>query len=228
MGFDHGQAFSGDFVGACNKDVAVVDAICSALTKGTGKAFYFASGTLGLDGTDEHADMHRSEHMPRFKSTDAAFSYISKGLRVVQLRLAPITYNSDRPHDFIGMWVGESKKAGYVAYTENGAWPAATYVEAAEIVLAALAKQDSLPNPVSLHLLAEEGVPFKDCADVLGKKLDLPVKQIEPAELQQLGFLGNLMGLARQPVKAEYTRQTVGWQPKGSSLVKQLGEYSYA
>lgn len=231
LGFDHGQAFSGDFVGACKKDKAVIEALGTAMTESSSpdkeKTFAFASGLLGITGDDEQSEMHRSPHMPRYESTDAAFSFIPKGLRVIQLRLAPITYNAEKPHDFISMWVGESRKAGYVPYTDEGAWAACSYDAAADLILASLEKKEELPNPVNLHIAAEAGVPFKDCAEVLGEKLGKPAKRVEMADLQQLGFLGNLMGLAK-PVKSDYTRKVTGWQPEGKGLVAQLKDCNFA
>lgn len=230
MGFDHGQAFTGDFVGACKKDKAVINAIGEGLTSsgsGGNKSFFFASGTLGLAGNDEHSEPHRSPHMPRYESTDAAFSYASNGVHVVQLRLAPITYGNGRPHDFIGMWAAESSKAGYVPYTDNGAWSGCSYDSAADGILLAVKKGTSLPNPISLHLLSENGVPFKDVAEALSKKLGVPAKRIEASDLQQLGFLGNLMGLAK-PVSSDYTHQAIRWSPSDSGLVAQVGKWNFA
>jgi nucleoside-diphosphate-sugar epimerase len=228
MGFDHGQAFSGDFIGACKKDVSVIDVIGRSLTaKGVqGKTLLFASGTLGLEGDDEHSSAHRSPHMPRYESTDAAFSFVPKGLHVVQLRLAPITYGPVKPHDFIAMWAGESKKAGHVSYTEQGAWAACSYDAAADGIVAAIGRLDVLANPVSLHLVHETGIPFKEVADKLATKLDVPTKKIDREELSQLGFLGNLMGLAK-PVKADYTYEVTGWRPQEAGLVAQLDKWTF-
>ena len=229
LGFDHGQAFSGDMVGACSKDKAVIGAIGDALTSsgGSGKTLLFAAGVLGLQGDDEKAEPHRSEHMPRYQSSDAAVSYVPKGLRVVELRLAPVTYNLDRPHDFIGMWIGESIKAGYVPYLDGSAWAACTYEEAANGMVAAIAKRDDLPNPVNLHLVRDNGVPLKDIAETLSNKLGKPAKAVGQADLGQFGFLGSLMMFGK-PVKADYTYRVTGWTPKDQGLLRALDGYTYA
>lgn len=83
-----------------------------------------------------------------------------------------------------------------------------------------------MANPVSLHLIHETGIPFKEVADKLATKLDVPTKKIDREELSQLGFLGNLMGLAK-PVKANYTYEVTGWRPQEAGLVAQLDKWTF-
>lgn len=228
LAFDHGQAFSGDFRGACMKDKAVTEAVCSGLTQSgnaKGKTLMYASGTLGLIGPTEKDESHRNPHMPRYEAGDLAKTYISKGLQVVCLRLAPITYSTEKPHDFIGLQIGAAKTAGYVAYTDKHAWSACSYDDCAECIQLALKVVKELPNPVNLHLIAEEGVSHKEVAETLASKMHLSAKEIEESELAQLGLIGALMGMAN-PANADYTKKLTGWKPKDAGLICQLKAYS--
>lgn len=229
LAFDHQQAFSGDFVGACKKDKAVTEAICNGMTQSgnaKGKLFMFASGTLGLTAPSETSEPHRSPHLPRYEAGDLAATYTSKGLHVVCLRLAPITYSEEKPHDFINMQIAAAKSSGYVAYADNHAWSACSYDDCAECITLAVKAADKLPNPVNLHLIAEEGVPHKLVAETLAKKIGSSAKRIEEAELAPMGFLGMLLSLAK-PATAEYTKQVTGWQPKAAGLIAQLKTYEF-
>lgn len=231
LAFDHAKAFSGNFFEACADDRAIIKAICDSLvTSSSGKAgsktFFIASGTLGVQGSNETDEPHRDPAFPRYQSTDLAFSYAPQ-LRVVQVRLAPITYGPERPHDFIGMQVSAAKEKGYVAFTEEGVWSTCDVKDSAECYALAVEKLGELPNPVTLHAIAEGRVALKEVAQTLAEKLGVETKLIKKEELGvELGFVGMLLGMSNS-ANSEWTRKTLGWTPKEKGLVEQLKKYSY-
>ena len=68
------------------------------------------------------------------------------------------------------------------------------------------------------HAVAEEGVPFKDIAEVIGRRLDLPV---ETVPLETYGPLGPIFDID-QPASSTHTRKTLGWEPTHPSLLEDL------
>ncbi|EPQ50868.1 NAD P-binding protein [Gloeophyllum trabeum ATCC 11539] len=234
LAFDHGMAFGGDFAGACEKDRKVIEAICNALLSsnsgGEKKRFILASGTLGLPpGGNEESEGHRSPQLPRHLSTDLAFSYAPKGLSVIALRLAPVTYGPAEPHSFLKQQIAQIEEKGYVAYPDSdNAWGACTIEDVADLFLRAVEiAPGKLPNPATLHGLAES-VPLKDVAEVLGRRLGKETKVIPKEKLaEELGFVGVLQSMAYQ-ASAEWTKEQTGWKPKGKRLLEQLELYEIA
>ena len=74
-----------------------------------------------------------------------------------------------------------------------------------------------------LHAIAEEGVPTRDIAEVIGRHLDLPV---EAAEREHFGWLGGFFG-ADIRASSALTRELVGWQPTHPGLIEDLDQGHY-
>lgn len=231
LAFDHDLAFSGNFPAACEKDRAVIKAMCDALvasSTSTTKTFIVASGTLGLLGSDEFSEPHKSPQMPRYQSTDLVFSYVPKGLRAIQIRLAPVTYGPEKLHDFIKLQLDKVKANGYAAYIDSpNAWSTCHVNDMADLYTLVIAA-DGLPNPCTLHGVAEEGVPLKDVTDLLARKVSLETKVIPKEKImEEYGFVGMLMTLANK-ASSNWTREKTGWKPKEQGLLAQMETYSYA
>ncbi|EPQ50867.1 NAD P-binding protein [Gloeophyllum trabeum ATCC 11539] len=234
LAFDHGMAFSGDWAGACEKDRKVIAAICDALLASGGdkKRFILAAGTLGLPpNANEQSELHRSPDMPRWQSTDLAFSYAPKGLSVIQVRIAPITYGpAELNHPFLLGQIEKIKENGYVAYPDSDRfWGTATVDDIADLFFRAVEiAPGKLPNPATLHGLGEDGVPLRDIAEVLGRRLGKETKVIPTEKLgEELGFVGGLQAVAFK-ASAEWTKQQTGWKPNGKGLLEQLELYEIA
>lgn len=221
LAFDHEQAFQGgDFAGACAKDAALIKAMGEKLS--SGKIFMFAAGVSGItEGTDETAQIQPSSHSPRYASTEAAFALASQGVRVVQLRLAAVTRGQDQIHPFFPMWIAAAKQVGVVPYPEGGCWTACHYDNAADPIVTAISKIDTLPNPVNLHLFEQDKVDFKDIAPIVASKLGLEAKVVPTHELFQYGAIGFMLA-GGTPFTADWTRKELDWKPEGESLVAQL------
>jgi len=67
-------------------------------------------------------------------------------------------------------------------------------------------------------------VPLRDIAEVLGKRLKLPVKSIAPEEAAaHFGWLSAFVG-RDAPASSALTRQRLQWQPKERGLFADLEE----
>ncbi|MGB9146217.1 MAG: NAD-dependent dehydratase, partial [Acidobacteriaceae bacterium] len=77
------------------------------------------------------------------------------------------------------------------------------------------------------HAVAEEGVPLKDIATVIGRGLNVPVISIAPEQAQEhFGFLGFFAGRDVH-ISSAQTRARLGWNPTGPDLLTDLGNMRY-
>jgi nucleoside-diphosphate-sugar epimerase len=86
---------------------------------------------------------------------------------------------------------------------------------------------ESAPAGSRLHGVADEGVPFRDIAEVIGQRLGLPVKSVDPQDAGgHFGFLGNFVGLDNWTSSA-ITRQLLAWEPAREGLIDDLTHGHY-
>ncbi len=92
-------------------------------------------------------------------------------------------------------------------------------VDAAQLVVRAL---ETAPAGSVVHAVAEEGVPVRDIAAVIGRQLDLPVASIAPADAgEHFGWLGTFLALDVRASSA-LTRERLAWQPEQPGLLADL------
>lgn len=123
-----------------------------------------------------------------------------------------------------------ARKKGISAYVGEGSnrWPAVHRLDAANLYRLALEKA-----PAGSHLIgrAEEGVPFRAIAEVIGKQLNLPVVSIAREEADaHFGFLGALAAFdfpSMIPGSSAETRELLGWQPVHPTLIADLEQGHY-
>ncbi len=112
------------------------------------------------------------------------------------------------------------------AYVGDGSnrWPSVHTLDAAHLYLLAL---EAAPAGSHLHAVADEGVPFRDIAGVIGRHLDVPVVSIPPEDaLEHFEFLGPMVVLDN-PSSSTHTRDLLGWQPTHAGLLEDLDEGHY-
>ena len=75
--------------------------------------------------------------------------------------------------------------------------------------------------------VADEGVPFRDIAEVIGRHLDLPVKGINGDQVaEHFGFLAPFAGLD-DATSSALTQKTLDWHPEEKGLLADLDEGHY-
>lgn len=219
-------AFNHDFsrfVQNCEDDRRVIKAIGSALA-GSDRPLIVTSGTPiantvpGEPAKEDNATVGSNVH-PRAASEEAAASVAAAGVNVSVVRLPqvhdPITQGLITPA--IGMY----REKGVCAYVGDGLnrWPAAHVLDVARLYRLAIEKAE--PG-AKYHAVAEEGVPMRDIAQAIGRRLKLPVKSITPKETQAFfGWLAMFAG-HDMPASSEQTRRKLGWEPTGPGLIADL------
>jgi len=86
---------------------------------------------------------------------------------------------------------------------------------------------EAAPAGARLHAIGDEGVPFRDIAEVIGRHLDVPVTSISREEAD--GHFGGFALFASMdvPASSALTQQRFGWHPAQPGLIADLDEGHY-
>jgi nucleoside-diphosphate-sugar epimerase len=97
-------------------------------------------------------------------------------------------------------------------------------LDAARICRLAL---ERAPAGGPFHAIAEEGLPFKAIAEVIGRRLNIPVvsKSLEEAA-GHFGWFGVFPGIDA-PTSSERTRAALDWEPTGPGLIADIDHPAY-
>ena len=135
-----------------------------------------------------------------------ALSLRGIGVRSSVLRFAP-TVHGDGDNGFMAILVGIARQRGVAAYVGDGAnrWPAVHRSDAARLARLAV---EGAPAGSVLHAAGDEGVPFREIAEAMGRHLDIPTTSVAPGDApEHFGFLAHFAGLD-SPVSAAITRRS--------------------
>jgi hypothetical protein len=78
-----------------------------------------------------------------------------------------------------------------------------------------------------LHGVADEGVPVREIAAVIGRRLSIPVASLPVEEaVEHFGWLGRAL-LLDNPASSVLTQQLLGWHPTEPSLLADLDHDYY-
>ena len=122
--------------------------------------------------------------------------------------------------------INVARDKGVSAYVGDGLnrWAAVHRLDAARVYKLALEKGEA---GASYHAVAEEGVPLRNIAEVIGRGLDVPVVAMSPQEASNhFGFLSMFAGLDLTASSAQ-TRKRLGWKPTGPGLIADLEQMRY-
>ena len=234
LAFQHEVAFGqGDFAAAGAADRRAVEAMGAALA-GSDRPFVLASGVAGLalgrpasedDGLVPNAVTRAAPPGIRQATALHALSLRGVGVRSCVLRFAP-TVHGDGDKGFIATYVGVAREKGVSGYVGDGAqrWPAVHRSDAARLARLAV---EGAPAGTVLHAVGEEGVPFRDIAEAIGRGLAVPTASIAPEDaLDHFGPLGLFAGMDF-PATAAITQELLGWKATGPTLIEDLDEDHY-
>jgi nucleoside-diphosphate-sugar epimerase len=221
-------AFTHDFLNygpAAEADRRAIETLGAALA-GSDRPFVVTSGTLLVQrqGALAMEDEPANPNFPR-KSEEAVLAVAAKGVRVSLMRLPP-SVHGEGDHGFVPTLIDIAREKGVSAYVGDGLnrWPAVHRLDAARLYRLALEKGSAAAN---YHGVADEGVPFREIAAVIGRCLNVPVVSKSPEEaLQHFSWLGHFVGIDG-PASSKQTREQLGWQPKQAGLIADLDSTHY-
>ncbi|NAZ88044.1 SDR family oxidoreductase [Kineococcus indalonis] len=215
-------AFTLDFAAfeeTVENEVKLIEGIGSAL-EGTGKAVIAASGTpilLGQVATEDDVLDPAGPAGPRARTASAALALSGRGIRSALVRMPRSVHGAGDRNGLIAMLVGLDRQLGTAAYVGDGQnrWPAVHISDAGHLFRLAV---EQAPAGSVLHAVGEEGVAMREVADVIAARTGLSAAAVDP---QQLGVFGALLG-GDQPASSAATRQLLGWEPAGPTLLEDL------
>jgi nucleoside-diphosphate-sugar epimerase len=223
-------AFNHDFskfVANCEMDRRAIETLGAALV-GSDRPLIITSGTgmgnavPGQPATEEHFDP--SHPNPRVASELAGASMSARGVNVSVVRL-PQVHNRIK-QGLITYAIAVAREKGVSAYVGDGLnrWPAAHVRDVARLYRLALEKREA---GARYNAVAEEGVPLRDIAEVIGRGLKVPVVAL-PAE-QVAGHFGWLAAFIGWDLRASsaQTQARLGWHPTGPGLIADLEQMRY-
>jgi|ERR1700678_214398 nucleoside-diphosphate-sugar epimerase len=202
----------------CETDRRAIEALGSALA-GSDRLLIATSGTLlvapGRLATEEDAP---SGTIPRLTTAEEAAALAGPGVRICVVRLPQV--HDQNKQGLVTYLIDIAREKGVSAFVGDGMnrWSAAHLSDTARLYRLALEKGSA----GCYHAVAEEGVPVRDIAEVIGRRLKLPVVAKTPAEAaEHFGTMGGFAGLDG-PASSALTRERLGWRPVGPGLIADL------
>ncbi len=218
--------FLGAAVGA---DRRAIETLGDALA-GPDRPLIAAFGTMALEpgrlATEDDPYDPSSAGGPRGESENTMLALASRGVRASVIRLPPVVHGVGDRAGFAPRLIQLARKKGVSGYMGDGGnrWPAVHRLDAARLFRLALEKGSA---GARYHAVAEEGVPFRDIADAIGKRLNVPVAAKSPAvAAKHFGWLSMFLSVDN-PVSSKRTQEELGWQPKHPGLIDDVGRPSY-
>ncbi len=186
---------------------------------GTDRPLVTVSGTPYVPGRASTEADPTSTDGPvggRGRAVTAVLGLASSGVRSTAVRM-PRTVHNQGAGGFAGLLARTARRTGVSGYPGDGTqrWPAVHALDAAVLVRLAL---EMAPAGTSWHAVADEGDAVRDIAEVIGRRLGLPVEAV-PEETY--GPLGQIFA-TDQPSSSTLTRQALGWEPSHPSLLEDL------
>jgi nucleoside-diphosphate-sugar epimerase len=228
--FDH-SAFGHDFskfIDVCEKDRRAIEALGDVLT-GSDRPLVVTSGTgmgslgPGQPAIEDHYDPNHQN--PRKASEEAGASVAQRGVNVSVMRLPQV--HDTVKQGLVTSAVRVARENGVSAYIGEGLnrWPAAHVLDVALLYRLVIEKQEAGSR---YHAVAEEGIPMREIADVIGEGLKVPVVSISPEQAQaHFGWLA-MFASFDMPASSAQTRKQLGWNPTGPGLIADLKNMRYS
>ncbi|MFZ1063199.1 MAG: SDR family oxidoreductase [Acidimicrobiales bacterium] len=234
LAFKHDIAFSGDFPGAATADRRAVEVFGETLA-GSKRPLVIASGVFGLkpgqvsterDGHDVSPETTLSAGpQARQATAEYVLSLAERDVRSSIVRLAP-TNHGRGDNGFMATIVSIAREKGLSGYVGDGSqrWPAVHRLDSAKLFCLAL---ERAPAGATLHGVAEEGVPIRDVAEVIGRHLNVPVESVSIADAPgHFTWLANFLA-TDSPCSSYLTQELMDWHPEEIGLLADLDEGHY-
>jgi nucleoside-diphosphate-sugar epimerase len=197
--------------------------------EGSGRPLVVAFPTMALTPgrlvAEADAPDPGSPGAARIPSEEATLALASRGVRASVVRIPPSVHgNGDGA--MVPRLIGIARKKRTSAYVAGGPnrWPAVHRLDAAHVFTLALHKGQA---GARYHAVAEDGVPTRDIAEVIGKNFNLPVSGIaEEKAAGHFGWLAPFVSVDNH-VSSTLTQKELGWRPTQPGLLSDIDRPNY-
>lgn len=211
------------FKEVCEVERHAIEALGSALA-GSNRPLLITSGTAlvkpGHLATEEDVSIFTPDDVPRVATEQAALSLAERGVRVSLIRLSP-SVHGEGDHGFVPTLIQVARDKGASAYIGEGAnqWTAIHVLDAARLYSVALEKGSAGDR---YHAVDEEGIAFRDIAEIIGRRLNVPVVSKSPEEAtDHFGWFAQFAQL-HCPASSKLTQERLGWKASQPGLIAEL------
>jgi len=213
------------FAEAARIDAQAVETLGAAL-EGSERPFVVATGIGVPAARVAVVPESNSPAAARLAGPRAALRFLEKKVQTTIVCLPPATHGPRDTHGFVPRLIAIARERKVAAFVGNGSnrWPAVHVRDAARLFHLALEK---LPAGAAVHAVADDGIPIRNVAEVIGRRLGVPVASIPAADAPtHFGFMGVL--LARDsPSSGAVARELLGWEPTQPGLLVDLESGDY-
>jgi nucleoside-diphosphate-sugar epimerase len=228
---------SGGMAAVAAAELPIMLAYGEAL-EGTGKPLVAAgsigsAGNLGRPATESDPALpSREEDKGTLRARNvverAVIGLAEQGVRSSIVRLPLIAHDTTDNTGFLPELIALAKEKGFAGYPGDGAnrWCAVHIRDVASVFRLALEKG---PAGRYWHAIAEGEIPFREIAEAIGNRLDLPTVSVPEDVLMLPGYFGQFMNLVTgsYPASSLITREVLGWEPAQPGLFADLDNGHY-
>jgi nucleoside-diphosphate-sugar epimerase len=216
------------FKANCEIDRHAIEALGAGIA-GSDRPLIVTSGTgllpPGRLAVEDNAPAAGATALPRVASEEAATAVAARGVRVSVVRLPP-SVHGDGDHGFVPHLISVAREKCVAAYVGDGLnrWSAVHRLDAAQLYRLVIEKGGA---GARYHGAAEEGVPFREIAGVIGRRLNVPVVSISPEEAaNHFGWFAHFAALDN-PTSSAVTQERLRWRPTYPGLISDLDRPNY-
>jgi nucleoside-diphosphate-sugar epimerase len=224
-------AFIHDFSqieGAAQTDLRAIETL-GAVLEGSDRPLVITTGIASVKpghvaSEEDSVDSESAAH-PRMAAEHVAKALATRGVRTSIVRPGR-SVHGEGDHGFVPVLIEVARRKGRSGYVANGSarWPAVHRLDCARLYRLAL---ESAPASSVAHAVADEGVPTREIAEVIGRHLELPVVSISPEGADEhFGWIGAFFALDA-PASSALTRERLGWRPSHAGLIEDLEQGHY-
>jgi nucleoside-diphosphate-sugar epimerase len=138
----------------------------------------------------------------------------------------PPSVHGDGDHGFVPILIKIAREKKASVHIDSGAnrWPAVHRLDAARVIKLALDKAD---HGAYYHAVAEEGVAFREIAEVIGRRLKVPVVGKNPEEASSHFTWFAHFAALNILASSELTQAKLGWRANQPGLIADLDGPGY-
>jgi nucleoside-diphosphate-sugar epimerase len=210
---------------ATRTDAEAIETFVTGLA-GSGKPLVISGATLvtpGRPATERDELIAAGPLVGRITNMQAALAAADRGVRSCLVMLPRSVHGQGERHGFVPQLIAAARAKGVSGYLGDGTsrWPAVHVKDAATLYRLAV---EQAPAGAVLNAVGDEGVPVREIAETIGRRLNLPTRS-RPAE-EFGGMLVRLLS-TDMPASSIITQELLGWKPTHAGLIEDIEQGHY-